>query len=113
VFEPNHYKVDSSGSVRARAGLVILPTTLIYATGGLALAKFQFSEHDGPTATTSVMTGWTAGGGIDQALTRNLIVRVEYFYADYGSRNFSVSSGDDYSIGFKSQMLRGALMWKF
>ena len=91
----------------------MLPETLIYAAGGLALAEFKFRENGGAVQTTKLLTGWTIGGGIDQAFTKNLIGRVEYLYTDYGHKDFHVAPGDTYNIGFKTQTLRGALMWRF
>jgi outer membrane immunogenic protein len=110
---PNKYDVNLSGNLRARIGVAVMPTTLIYAAGGLALADFKFSEHSGPIQHSEVLTGWSIGGGIDQAFTKNLIGRIEYLYADYGHKDFVVAPGDTYNIGFKSQTVRGALMWKF
>jgi outer membrane immunogenic protein len=110
---PNQYDVNVSGNLRGRIGVAVLPSTLIYAAGGLALAEFKFREHGGPIQNSEVLTGWTIGGGIDQAFTKNLIGRVEYLYADYGNKDFTVVPGDVYNIGFKTQTVRGALMWKF
>jgi outer membrane immunogenic protein len=110
---PNQYDVNVSGNLRGRLGIAVLPTTLIYAAGGLALAEFKFRENGGPVQNSEVLTGWTIGGGIDQAFSKNLIGRVEYLYADYGNKDFTVAPGDVYNIGFKTQTVRGALMWKF
>jgi outer membrane immunogenic protein len=110
---PNQYDVNVSGNLRGRIGVAIMPTTLIYAAGGLALAEFKFRENSGPIQNSELLTGWTIGGGIDQAFTKNLIGRVEYLYADYGHKDFTVAPGDVYNIGFKTQTVRGALMWKF
>jgi outer membrane immunogenic protein len=113
VLPPNQYKVDFSGNIRGRIGVSVLPQTLLFATGGLALANFDFRENGGPNGGSNTLTGWTVGAGIDQAFTKNLIGRLEYLYADYGHKDFTVAPGDVYTIGFKSQILRGALIWKF
>ena len=110
---PNLYDVDLSGNIRGRIGVAVMPTTLIYAAGGLALAEFKFRENGGPIQNKELLAGWTIGGGVDQAFTKNLIGRVEYLYSDYGHKNFVVAPGDIYNIGFKAQTVRGALMWKF
>jgi outer membrane immunogenic protein len=113
VLPPNQYKVDFSGNIRGRIGYAVLPQTLLYAAGGLALANFDFRENGGPTGASNLLTGWTVGAGIDQAFTRNFIGRLEYLYADYGHKDFTIAPGDIYNIGFKSQIVRGALIWKF
>jgi outer membrane immunogenic protein len=110
---PNLYDVDLSGNIRGRIGVAVMPTTLIYAAGGLALAQFKFREDGGPIQNKELLAGWTIGAGVDQAFTKNLIGRIEYLYADYGHKDFVVAPGDIYNIGFKAQTVRGALMWKF
>jgi outer membrane immunogenic protein len=110
---PNQYDVNVSGNIRGRIGVAVVPTTLVYAAGGLAVAEFKFRENSGPIQNKELLIGWSIGGGIDQAFTKNLIGRIEYLYADYGHKDFTVVPGDVYNIGFKAQTVRGALMWKF
>jgi outer membrane immunogenic protein len=110
---PNLYKVDVSGNIRGRVGFTVVPDTLLYAAGGLALANFDFRENGTPLGASNTLAGWTLGAGIDHAVTKNLIGRFEYLYADYGHKDFMVAPGDIYTIGFKSQIVRGALIWKF
>ncbi|MEH2553824.1 opacity protein-like surface antigen [Bradyrhizobium algeriense] len=110
---PNHYKVDWTGSVRARVGYAILPKTLVYVAGGLALANFEFRDGDAVYAISRLLNGGVIGGGVDHAFTSNLIGRLEYLYADYGSRDFAVVPGDTCNVGFKTQTFRGAMIWKF
>jgi outer membrane immunogenic protein len=113
VALPNQYNVDFSGNLRGRIGISVLPTTLIYAAGGLAVANFDFRDGSAPVVKTNMMTGWTVGGGIDQAFNKNLIGRVEYLYSDYGHKDFTLAPDDIYNVGFKTQTVRGALIWKF
>jgi outer membrane immunogenic protein len=89
-------------SVRARAGFLLTPKTLVYSTGGLALMHQEVSATcDGtfpagwcavPNADSisSILAGWTAGGGIERMLSRAWIVRGEYRYSDYGSRSLTL-----------------------
>lgn len=112
-FVANQYNVDISGHLRGRIGYAVAPQTLLFAAGGLAVASFEFRDAGGPDPLRSTMVGWTAGGGVDQALSRNLIGRIEYLYADYGNTDFNVGPGDVYNAGFRSQTLRAALIGKF
>jgi outer membrane immunogenic protein len=112
---PNHYTVNWTGDVRVRAGYLVAPMTLVYVASGLALADFNFRQG-GTTAAAAgnagaIFPGWTIGAGVDQALTNNLIGRLEYLYADYGSKTYTVGP-DVYTVHFKGQIARAALIWK-
>jgi outer membrane immunogenic protein len=90
------------GSVRARAGYAVFERTLAYVTGGLALADLKY---DAPAfAHSDTRVGYTAGGGLEQALSSNLVARVEYRYTKYdGSKR----------LGADDHALRVGLAWKF
>lgn len=89
-------------SMRARAGFLLTPKTLVYSTGGLALMHQEISATcDGtfpvgwcavPNADSisTIAVGWTAGGGIERMLAHSWIVRGEYRYSDYGSQSFTL-----------------------
>jgi outer membrane immunogenic protein len=88
-------------SVRARAGYLYTPWTMIYGTGGLAVgqesgsfsyaAQTTYPSVGGYAATSGAMSwsdtrvGWTAGAGVEQEIARGWKVRVEYRYTDFGS----------------------------
>jgi outer membrane immunogenic protein len=100
----NTARIESAwdASIRARAGFLLTPKTLVYSTGGLALMHQEVSATcDGtfpvgwcaaPNAdsVSSIATGWTAGGGIERMLSHAWIVRGEYRYSDYGSQSFTL-----------------------
>jgi outer membrane immunogenic protein len=67
---------------------------LFYAKGGAAFANLnnmRFVEFV-PTPPIPVVSqfrvGWTVGGGIDYAITNNLIVGVDYAYSDLGTGHY-------------------------
>jgi outer membrane immunogenic protein len=76
-------------SIRGRIGWVAMPNTLVYLTGGGALAKVDYAAVDAfadgcpncvTTSFSHTKTGYVLGGGADYALTHNWIVRAEYLY---------------------------------
>ena len=83
---------DAFGSFTGRIGFAAGPhgRTLIYAKGGLAWLDDRIDiTANGilPTQVTSfegVRWGWTAGAGIERALTPAFSLRVEYDYARFG-----------------------------
>jgi outer membrane immunogenic protein len=98
-------KQTGDASLRLRAGVLVTPWTLIYATGGAAVGDisgtFAYTAHENPLffgtcfpthcasvtggeSWSDVRTGWTAGGGIEYLVMPNVTLRVEYRYTDYG-----------------------------
>jgi outer membrane immunogenic protein len=64
-------------------------------TGGLAVGKRDFSQfilvepapgfNNIRNALSVTKWGWTAGGGLEYALSRNWSVKAEYLYVDLGA----------------------------
>jgi outer membrane immunogenic protein len=82
-------KADTQGSIRGRVGVAV-DRALFYATGGLAVAKitntYDTTAFGGGFASIShTRDGWTAGGGIDYAVTNNWSLLAEYRYSDFGT----------------------------
>jgi outer membrane immunogenic protein len=100
---------------RARAGFLITPNMLLYATGGASWIHLEASafcgsvnpigwcrgpagpaSNVGTTSTVSTTRiGWTAGGGIEAMLWSNWLARIEYRYSDYGTFGYTLFSGLD------------------
>jgi outer membrane immunogenic protein len=83
--------VKWQGTVRGRIGLAA-GRALFYATGGLAYADISHTYTQVVTpiseTTAGIRLGWTAGAGVEYALTERLLTRVEYRYTDYGSYKY-------------------------
>ena len=102
--DQNTARIESAwdASIRARAGFLLTPKTLIYSTGGLALMHQDVSATCDGTfpvgwcvvpnvdSESAIAAGWTVGGGIERMLSRAWIVRGEYRHSDYGSRSFTL-----------------------
>ena len=82
------------GSLRLRGGLA-LDRTLLYATGGVAIAQFNDTFSTPPTFfdnPSSTRLGWTIGAGVEQALSENWTARVEYRYTDFGTHSDNLNN---------------------
>jgi len=79
------------GSLRARMGVAVTDSVLVYATGGGAGQRLTVTDAAGSASNN--MFGWTAGAGADVKLTDNVFGRVEYRYTDFGSKTFNTGSG--------------------
>jgi iron complex outermembrane receptor protein len=102
--------LDWFGTVRGRLGATVMPETMAYLTGGLAVAEIKtsgivagFSPFDssGNANVTPVAfrfydhrtrAGWTAGAGIETHLSGNLTGKIEYLYLDFGSVSTSTTN---------------------
>ncbi len=87
-------KADVQGAIRGRVGIAF-DRLLVYGTGGVAFTGFNttlvdttgfFTGVPGTHASFSnTRAGWTAGGGIEYAITDNWWVRAEYRYSNFGT----------------------------
>jgi outer membrane immunogenic protein len=74
---------------------------LTYLTAGLAVTDLRFSQSItmgtcAPTLTGSAsntVVGWTAGGGVEYALSWNWFIKAEYLYASFSNQNAAQVTG--------------------
>jgi outer membrane immunogenic protein len=105
------YELNWNAHVRARAGFA-LDRALLFIAGGLAIADLDI-DQDEPTQTKgTTYWGYSIGGGIDYALTDEIIVRAEYLHDEYDEEDYS-ENGEDYTADLTTDTVRGALIWKF
>ena len=77
--------IDWLATVRGRLGIAA-DRTLIYGTGGIAWAGAETSldvvgpGYDAWGRKSETLTGWTVGGGLEHALSRQWTIRAEYLY---------------------------------
>lgn len=114
---PNTYNLRWDSHLVGKAGFAS-GQWLAFATGGLAIAGFDFQEGVAPDAPrpnsiSKTYAGFSVGGGVEYAFTRNLIGRLQYIYDDFGGKNYVAVDGGTYRVNLTSQTLRGALSWKF
>jgi len=81
---------DASG--RGRVGYA-WDRTLFFTTAGIAAAG---GKVDVPAIgkKDDILIGWTAGGGVEHAVTDNILVRGEYRYSDFGKKDFGSGIGE-------------------
>ncbi len=97
---------STDASLRARLGVLVGPSVLAYATGGLAFGRVcghfsyaatiddssynnnntsSYASASGQSNWCNTRVGYTAGGGVEVALHRGWKARVEYRYTDLGT----------------------------
>lgn len=115
------------GSIRGRAGYLLTPALLLYATSGITWQGLDIEAacrgksspctavHDEKFSTTQA--GWTVGAGIEVMLRQNCLVRAEYRFADYGHLDhvfFAAPAADRVAMSeaLKTHTLLLGLAWK-
>src|SRR6266850_2155131 len=119
------------GTVRGRLGYTITPTLLVYGTGGFAYGGAEVSSSVNTTpgcpgfcgglTSSSTLTGWAAGGGLEYMISPNWTAKLEYLHYDLGS--LSQTFGDSFgrfpgtfvntSTNFKGDIVRIGANYKF
>lgn len=84
----NGVNIPWYGTVRGRLGLTVMPSLLIYGTGGFAYADVTSNGYNYWNSTRSAtQTGWTAGGGAEWMFMPNWSAKAEYLYTDVSGGN--------------------------
>jgi outer membrane immunogenic protein len=102
------------GTVRGRAGWA-WDRVLFFGTAGGAFAPANFGSVAASGAFpafpggSTTMSGWTAGGGVEFAITPNWSAKAEYLYVNFPSPSLGIGSG------FKAteNVVRGGVNYKF
>ena len=95
-FLEAHERMQWFGTGRARIGFVPMCRVMIYAMGGLAYGNVDYSAQTNfgkggfstyPVSFTETKLGWTAGCGIEYAISRHWSMKAEYLYYDLGDED--------------------------
>jgi outer membrane immunogenic protein len=105
-------KNDWLGTARGRFGFAF-DRFLPFVTGGLAVGDINANVPGFGSASTT-NTGWTAGGGLEVALSRNWTAKAEYLHVDLGTLNCGTAcTGTSSNVDFSTNLVRGGLNFKF
>jgi len=94
-------------TIRGRAGIA-MNNILFYGTVGLAIGELKATTPYGSESKTH--TGWTAGVGLEVAMTQNWSARAEYLYLDLSERGYAVTG---VSNGLDMNQLRLGVSYRF
>ncbi len=103
--------LNSMGSIRGRAGFLVTPALLLYGTAGIGWANYDIGIA-GFSSESKTFTSLQVGAGLEYMISRNLTLRTEYIFSDYGREVLSNSGG---SNGYKpdSHAIRAGVAIKF
>jgi outer membrane immunogenic protein len=115
---------DVFGTIRGRIGYAF-DRFLVFGTGGLAIAGDVDFRRDSPFGgafdfqkkSSGTRYGYAVGGGVEYAVTDNVIVRGEYQYVDFGSEKFTARSDiggtQPVQIDQDAHIIRAGVAYKF
>ncbi|WP_245441071.1 outer membrane protein [Methylovirgula ligni] len=121
-------KLNWLATARARIGYAVstpFGNLLPYVTGGAAFGNVKDYDYGGYSygddysdSWTHTWTGWTAGAGLEYAITQNLSFKAEYLYVDLGNHGVNdeytdLDPGIQYSEHFTANIVRLGLNWRF
>jgi outer membrane immunogenic protein len=89
-------KLEWFGTFRGRLGMAVMPSVLLYATGGAAYGTLDtnvtlasFTPAGVPisvgASNKDTRFGWTVGAGIEAMFAANWSAKIEYLHVDLGS----------------------------
>ena len=128
TFTTMSSRLDWVSSLRGRLGYLARSDTLVYATGGAAVAEIAYAANNfnGATYATSaemsdLQVGFTVGGGVELALNKNWTLRAEYLYYRFNGAPDLIGRSPNFP-GFPSSyswsntglsVVRGGVSYKF
>lgn len=103
-----------TGAARARLGYAV-NRFLPYIAGGVAIGSFKdtLTTPLSEFKSEKIRAGWTIGGGVDYAVTDNVILRAEYRYNDFGKQSFDFNNSANFSRKLSSNDIRIGVAYKF
>ncbi|HRE21317.1 MAG TPA: porin family protein [Rhabdaerophilum sp.] len=103
-------ELRSFGTVRGRIGYAF-DRFMPYITGGLAVADI-YGRAAGFTG-SDLRAGWTIGAGLEAAIWRNVSLKGEYLYYDFGRNTYNSVAVPSISTNAKGHILRAGLNYRF
>ena len=101
-------------SVRGRVGYAV-DRLLVYGTGGAAWLDIDYARPNlDAQVVNKILTGWTAGLGLEYGFAQNWTGRVEYRYARFNSQAFPFTAGRDRTLReTEASTIRGGATYRF
>lgn len=111
---------DWVATVRGRVGYAV-NNWLFYGTGGLALTELKqtllFTPSGATNSQSQVLSGWTAGAGVEWGFASNWTAKVEYLYTEYSRQNYfgptAPLAGLWIDADLKQHIVRGGVNYRF
>jgi outer membrane immunogenic protein len=114
---PTNASTDWFATARLRAGWLVAPAFLLYATGGGAygFGAVNTSIAGAPVNLSVPAIGWAAGGGVEWMVVPHVSVAAEYLHIGYDGKGISVVVGNvgGLSLAADADIFRAKLNFHF
>lgn len=110
------FEMHWDAHLRGRIGYAVSVTTVLFATAGMAMTEVKVDDvmprWDDDDA---LHIGWTAGVGVEYAITEDVRARAEYLYDDYGAAHYQIGGNLPYEaeVDLNAHVVRVGLSWQF
>ena len=112
---PPGCKTESNwlSTIRGRLGYAA-DRWMPYVTAGAAFGNID-ADIPGFAGVDTTKTGWTAGGGVEFAISGPWTAKVEYLYVDLGNAGCSLACGtaSPNNVSLKENVVRGGINYRF
>jgi outer membrane immunogenic protein len=112
------HDIDMMASLRARFGVLVTPTALLYVTGGAGWVSVDWKVTDAATGMptgaggfSETASGWTLGAGLEWKFDRNWSLKGEYIRYDLGTASATPGTAPS-DLGLKVDTFRVGLNYK-
>ena len=107
-------RINSLWTLRARLGLSISNTWLVYGTAGWGWADVDHHTIGGAPATTShTLDGFVVGGGWEYVMSKQWSLKIEYLHYDLGSYAAAPAGLAPFQVDNKLDTVTAGLSYRF
>ena len=105
-------RLSDYATLRGRLGYA-MGRFMVYGTGGLAVGDLSVKDPAASLSDSQMLTGWTAGAGIDWAYQMNLFLRFELAHIALGETTFASLPGASQSLGANLDLFKVTFVSRF
>lgn len=107
------YDMKGIATFKGRVGFIVMPETLLYVSGGFALAEVATQHHDNEQydGTTRSFSGYTVGAGVQHELTQNADVRLDFAWDQFSSKHWEDNADEPFGARPEAITLSFGAVW--
>lgn len=100
------------GTMSGRLGY-LFDRWMVYGTAGVAFAGLEIENRSIGLKSSSDLTGWVAGGGVEYAYNKSITFRGEYTRIDLSDEKFNSLPGNNQDVGGTFDLIKLGVIKRF